>query len=61
MEKLLLTVSESASFSGLSKSFIRELVHNKKVKYMKSGVKFLIERDSIIDYLNSQYEGKVKQ
>ena len=61
MEKMLLTVSESALLSGLSKTYIRELLYkSNELKYIKSGTKYLISRDSINEYIEKHLEGGAK-
>lgn len=48
-EKLFMSVTESASFSGLSKTCIRNLIYANKLKYIRSGKKYLISREAIIE------------
>lgn len=51
-EKLFMSVTESASFSGLSKTCIRNLIYANELKYIRSGKKYLISRESILEYLD---------
>ena len=47
------TINECAKTVGLAKYHIRQLVLQGKVKYVKAGKKYLINVDSLIEYLNS--------
>lgn len=47
------TIKETAKILGLSKYFVRQLVLQNKIKYVKSGTKFLINLEKLINYLNS--------
>lgn len=49
----MVTITECAELSGLAKYAVRRLVFNNKVKYVKLGKKYLINFDSLIDYLNN--------
>ena len=50
---IMKTVNEVAQITGLSKYQVRKLIFNNKVKFVKSGVKVLINLYSLIDYLNT--------
>lgn len=57
----MVTISECAELSGLAKYAVRRLVFDNKVKYVKLGKKYLINFDSLIEYLNNgeaSVEGK---
>ena len=47
------TINECAKTIGLAKYHIRQLVLQGKVKYVKAGKKYLINVDSLIEYLNN--------
>lgn len=47
------TISEASKIVGLAKYHIRKLVLQGKVKYVRSGVKYLLNMDSLINYLNN--------
>ena len=47
------TINECAKTVGLAKYHIRQLVLQGKVKYVKAGKKYLINVDSLIEYLNN--------
>lgn len=48
----MLTIRELAECTKLSESYIRKLCKTDKITYIKSGVKYLINYDRFIDYLN---------
>lgn len=48
----MITIKELANRTGLSESYIRKLCKTNKVHYIKTGVKYLINYDRFIDYLN---------
>lgn len=45
------TINQTAQLFGLAKHYIRQLVLNDKVKYVKAGKKYLINFESLITYL----------
>lgn len=47
----MITIPEAAKESGLPLHFLRQLCLNRKVKIVKAGKKYLINRDSLIQYL----------
>ena len=53
------TISEASKIVGLAKYHIRKLVLQGKVKYVRSGVKYLLNMDSLIAYLNNGDNVKV--
>ncbi len=53
-QKLYLSVKQAAAYSGLSEYYIRKLIADKKVPYVETGVKFLINRIALEEYLKSQ-------
>ena len=54
-EKLpqMLTINEAAKEAGLKTYFVRQLVLQNKIKYVKSGRKYLINLNSLIGFLNA--------
>ena len=46
------TISEASKILGLTKYHVRKLVLQDKIKYVRSGVKYLVNVDSLINYLN---------
>lgn len=46
------TINECAKMTGLSKFHIRQLVLQNKVKYIRTGAKYLINISNLIVYLN---------
>lgn len=49
----MITINEAARITKLAKYHIRQLVMQDKVKYVKSGKKYLLNLDSLIDYLKN--------
>ncbi len=47
------TINETAQILGLAKYYIRQLVLQNKISYVRSGKKYLINLDKAIDYLNT--------
>ena len=47
------TISEASKIVGLTKYHVRKLVLQDKIKYVRSGVKYLLNVDSLINYLNN--------
>ena len=47
------TIAESAELTGLSKYLIRKLVLTGNLKYIKSGKKYLIQQQGLLEYLNT--------
>ena len=47
------TISEASKIVGLTKYHVRKLVLQNKIKYVRSGVKYLVNVDSLINYLNN--------
>ena len=55
MEKIptMKSIRECSEIVGLAKYHVRRLVLQGKVKYVRSGSKYLVNVDSLIEYLNS--------
>ena len=53
------TISEASEITGLTKYNIRKLVLQGKVKFVRCGVKYLLNMDSLINYLNNGDNAKV--
>lgn len=51
---LYLSVKQAAAYSGVSEYYIRKLLADKKFSCINTGVKFLINRSSLEEYLKSQ-------
>lgn len=47
------TISEASKIVGLAKYHIRKLVLQNKIKYVRSGIKYLLNLNSLINYLNN--------
>lgn len=46
-------INQAAEIAGLSKYFVRQLVLQQKIKYVKTGKKYLVNIESLIEYLNN--------
>lgn len=49
----MLSIAQTAKVIGLTKHYVRQLVLQDKIKYVRSGVKYLVNVDSLINYLNN--------
>lgn len=49
----MITINEAAQIVKLAKYHIRQIVLQGNVKYVKSGKKYLLNLDSLIDYLKN--------
>ena len=50
----MLTIKETSAQTGVSEHHIRQLCKTNKIQYIKTGVKYLINYDRFIDYLNGR-------
>lgn len=48
----MLTIKETAQVTGLHEHFVRQLVKQNRVTYVKAGCKTLINLDRLIEFLN---------
>jgi len=51
--KLMLTLRESSTETGLPYGFIRQLCLDEKIKYIRSGTKIYVNKDSLFAYCGS--------
>lgn len=49
----MLTINETAERSGLSKHYLRELCKKSLIVCVRAGVKYLINFEKLIEYLNA--------
>lgn len=47
------TIRQTAKLAGLAVYYVRKLVLQGKVKYVRSGLKYLVNVDSLIAYLTN--------
>lgn len=47
------TINEAAGIVNLAKYHIRQLVLQDKIRYVKAGQKYLVNLESLIEYLNN--------
>ncbi len=48
----MVSLAEASKESGLSYDFIRKLCLQNKIVYVRAGVKYLINWDKLVEYLN---------
>lgn len=49
---IMLTINEVREKTGFSYEFVRQLIRENKVVYVKAGKKFLINWEKLVEYLN---------
>lgn len=49
----MLTICQAAEKANLSPYFVRKLVHENRIFYVKSGCKYLINFERLLEYLNT--------
>ncbi len=47
------SICECSQIAGLAKYHVRQLVLQDKIKYVKAGRKYLVNLESLIEYLNN--------
>lgn len=47
------SICECSQITGLAKYHVRQLVLQDKIKYVKAGRKYLVNQESLIEYLNN--------
>lgn len=52
----MLTIGEVAERTGLAKHYIRQLVLNGEIYYLKAGRKYLINYERLIEYLDNKQQ-----
>lgn len=50
----MLTIRDCAERTNLSQTYIRKLVWDNKIVYVKTGRKYLVNLERLVDYLNQQ-------
>ena len=50
---IMLTINEAAELLGLAKHYIRRLCIENKICYVRTGKKYLINLEKLIEFLNS--------
>lgn len=48
----MLTINKTMELTGLSKYYLRSLIADNKIIYLKTGNRFLINFEKLIEYLN---------
>ena len=55
------TIKQASKIIGLAEYHVRQLVKQSKVKFVRTGKKYLINLDSLIEYLNKGETTSEKQ
>ncbi len=55
----MLTIKETAQATGLHEYFVRQLVKQNRVTYVKAGCKTLINLDRLVEFLNEGAEASI--
>lgn len=50
----MLTIKETAKITGLAEYFIRKLVNENKISFIKTGRKTLVNLEKLISFLNGE-------
>ena len=56
----MLTIKETAKRTGLAEGFIRKLVLNHEIVFVRTGKKYLVNFEKFADYLNQENEAVQK-
>ena len=48
----MISIKTAAAETGLSYEYIRQLIRDNKITYIKAGCKFLVNLEKLVDYLN---------
>ena len=49
----MLSIPDTAKRTGLSKTYIRKLCWDRKISYVKSGSKYLVNLEKLVEFLNT--------
>lgn len=49
----MLSIPDTAKRTGLAKSYIRQLCWDRKISFVKSGSKYLVNFEKFIEFLNT--------
>ena len=50
----MLTINKTIELTGLSKYYLRNLIADNKIVYLKTGNRFLINFEKLIEFLNGE-------
>lgn len=53
MEKIYVSIREASMMSGVSQHHIRDLVKSNKIKFIPSGVKYLVNYPKMLEYFET--------
>ena len=57
---MMWTLKKAQEYTGLPYSVLRELCVNNKIRYIRSGTKYYVYSQSLIQYLTGEKEGAEK-
>ena len=59
----MVSIKEASRQTGISYEFIRQLIRERKIIYVRAGVKFLVNMESLVEYLSTgeQYDSAADQ
>ena len=59
----MVSIKEASRQTGISYEFIRQLIRERKIIYVRASVKFLVNMESLVDYLTTgeQHDGTADQ
>lgn len=49
----MVSIKEASRQTGISYKFIRQLIRERKIIYVRAGVKFLVNMESLVEYLRT--------
>ena len=49
----MLSIPDTAKRTGLSKTYIRQLCWDRKISFVKSGSKYLVNLEKLVEFLNT--------
>ena len=49
----MVSIKEASRQTGISYEFIRQLIRERKIIYVRAGVKFLVNMESLVEYLST--------
>jgi excisionase family DNA binding protein len=56
-----LTTDEAVEISGYNLQYVRELIRDKKIKAVKKGGSYWVDRQSLLDYIAAAKESQDKR
>ena len=57
----MLTIKETAKQTNVAEYYVRKLIWENKIVYVKAGSKYLVNFDKFVDFLNEGMNGSLEQ